>query len=71
MAEARLALYEETIIPLLRHVQSDLNEWLVPVYGEDLKLEYDIDGIPAITERRRMVTDNILRAVNEGVLIKE
>ena len=70
MAEARLALYEETIIPLLRHVQSDLNEWLVPVYGEDLKLEYDIDGIPAITERRRMVTDNILRAVNEGVLTR-
>ena len=70
MAEARLALYEETIIPLLRHVQSDLNEWLVPVYGEDLKLEYDIDGIPAITERRRMVTDNILRAVSEGVLTR-
>ena len=70
MAEARLALYEETIIPLLRHIQSDLNEWLVPMYGDDLKLLYDIDNIPAITERRRMVTDNILRAVNEGVLTR-
>ena len=70
MAEARLALYEETIIPLLRHLESDLNEWLVPLYGDDLTLTYDIDGIPAITERRRMVTDNILRAVNEGVLTR-
>lgn len=70
MAEARLALYEETIIPLLRHVESDLNEWLVPQYGDDLNLIYDVEDIPAITERRRMVTDNILRAVNEGVLTR-
>lgn len=70
MAEARLALYEETIIPLLRHIESDLNEWLVPSYGDDLYLKYDIDDIPAITERRRMVTDNILRAVQEGVLTR-
>ena len=70
MAEARLALYEETIIPLLRHVESDLNEWLVPLYGDDIKLIYNIDDIPAVTERRRMVTDNILRAVNEGVITR-
>ena len=70
MAEARLALYEETIIPLLRHIESDLNEWLVPSYGDDLYLMYNVDDIPAITERRRMVTDNILRAVNEGVLTR-
>ncbi len=70
VAEARLALYEETIIPHLRKIESDLNEWLVPMYGDDLTLKYDIDSIPAITERRRMITDNILRAVNEGVLTR-
>jgi HK97 family phage portal protein len=70
MAEARLALYEETVIPLLRHVESDLNEWLVPQFGEDLTLVYDIDSIPAITERRRMIYENILRAVQEGVLTR-
>ena len=70
MAEARLALYEETIIPLLHHIESDLNEWLVPLFGDDIILEYDIDSIPAISERRRLVTDNILRAVSEGVLTR-
>ena len=70
MAEARLALYEETIIPLLRHLESDLNEWLTPLFGEDLTLMYDIDSIPAITERRRMITENILRAVQEGVITR-
>ena len=70
MAEARLALYEETIIPLLRHIESDLNEWLTPLFGDDLTLTYDVDQIPAITERRRMIYENILRAVQEGVLTR-
>ena len=71
MAEARLALYEETIIPYLRKVQSDLNEWLVPQFeelGEDLTFEYDIDRIPALAERRRMIYQNVLGAVNAGVM---
>jgi len=70
MAEARLALYEETIIPLLKHIQSDLNEWLVPMYGEDLELKYDIDNIPAITERRRMIYDNVITAVDKGIITR-
>ena len=47
-AEAKLALYNETIIPLLDRIQSDLNEWLVPRFGDDLEMRYDIDSIPAM-----------------------
>lgn len=71
MAEARLALYEETIIPMLRHVESDLNEWLVSAFGEpQLTLSYVIDDIPAISERRRMIYDNVIRAVDTGILTR-
>lgn len=70
MQEARLALYEETIIPLLKHIQSDLNEWLTPIYGDDLELQYDIDSIPAITERRRMIYDNVISAVDKGIITR-
>ena len=70
MQEARLALYEETIIPLLKHIESDLNEWLVPMYGEDLTLKYNIDDIPAITERRRMIYDNVITAVDKGIITR-
>lgn len=70
MAEARLALYEETIIPMLKHIESDLNEWLVPQFGEDLDLKYDIDNIPAITERRRMIYDNVISAVDKGIITR-
>ena len=66
--EARLALYEETIIPLARRVESDLNEWLVPSFGDDLSLRYDIDSIPAMTERRRRTYENVTSAVREGII---
>ena len=70
MQEARLALYEETIIPMLRHIESDLNEWLVPSFGEDLTLKYLVDDIPAITERRRMIYDNVITAVDKGIITR-
>ena len=71
MAEARLALYEETIIPMLRHIESDMNEWLIPAFGDEtLTLSYNIDDIPAISERRRMIYDNVIRAVETGIITR-
>ena len=70
VAEARLALYEETIIPHLRKIQSDLNEWLLPMFAENLKFEYNIDEIPAITERRKMIYENVTQAVREGIITR-
>ncbi len=68
VAEARLALYEETIIPHLRKIQSDLNEWLVPMFDSRLKLEFDIDSIPALSERRKRTYENVSLAVREGIM---
>ena len=68
VAEARLALYEETIIPHLRKISSDLNEWLVPLFDDRLKLEFDIDSIPALSERRKRTYENVTSAVREGIM---
>ena len=70
VAEARLALYEETIIPHLRKIASDLNEWLVPMFDERLTLEFDIDSIPALSERRRKIYENVTSAVREGIMTR-
>jgi HK97 family phage portal protein len=70
IAEARLALYEETIIPHLKLIQSDLNEWLVPMFSEELEFCYDIDGIPALAERKRKTYENITNAVNTGIMTR-
>ena len=66
--EARLALYEETIIPLAKRVESDFNEWLAPMFGDDISLAYDLESIPAMTERRRRTYENVVQAVREGII---
>ena len=66
--EARLSLYEETIIPHARRVESDLNEWLAPLYGDNVKIKYDFDAIPAMTERRRRRIENLIEVVQAGLM---
>ena len=59
MAEARLALWEQTILPLLDHLTNALNHWLLPYYEEALKLSYDTDQISALSPRREKVWDRV------------
>ena len=59
MQEARLALWEETIIPLLDHLTDSLNHWLVPMFGEGLHLEYDVNNISGLSSRREKIWSRI------------
>jgi len=68
--EARLALYEETIIPLARRIISDMNEWLAPSFGDEINIQYDFESVPAITERRRRIYENVTAAVREGIITR-
>ncbi len=52
LQEARLALWEQTIIPMVDNVVDNFNSWLSPYFGKDIKLTYDIESIPAIAERK-------------------
>ena len=70
VAEARLALYEETIIPHIRLIESDFNEWLVPQFDERLELSFDTESIPALAERKRKTYENIVSAVNAGIMTR-
>ena len=70
VAEARLALYEETILPMLSKVQSDINEWLMPQFSEDVYFKFDTDEIPALSERRKRIYENVIGAVKEGIMTR-
>jgi HK97 family phage portal protein len=52
MAEARMALYEETVLPLVNRVISGFDHWLTPMYGEDIELDFDPDEVSALAVRR-------------------
>jgi HK97 family phage portal protein len=48
--EARKALYTEVVCPALNRLRDVFNNWLTPRFGDDLLLEYDKDGIEALSE---------------------
>lgn len=66
--EARKALYQETVLPLLDRIRDDLNAWLVPRFGQRLWLDYDRDEIEAIQEDRETVWRRAIDAVKAGVI---
>ena len=55
LQEARLALWEQTIIPLAGSVIASLNNWLKSYYNEDLELSYSTDEISALGIRKELM----------------
>lgn len=50
--QARLALWEDTVLPWLDKLCGALNVWLSPRYGDNVRIVYDPDTIPALEVRR-------------------
>jgi HK97 family phage portal protein len=62
LKEARLALWEQTIMPLLHTVTDALNNWLVPMFDTSLTLSLDHDAIPIFAEKRDAYWERIANA---------
>lgn len=62
MQEARLALWEENIIPLLDKLSDALSNWFSYWFDEDLLIDFDRDSISALIQRRENLWDKISRA---------
>lgn len=60
--EARRAFYSETVLPLAEFLRDDLSNWLVPLFGERLTLDYDRDAIDALQEDREKLWTRVQSA---------
>jgi HK97 family phage portal protein len=60
--EARLAFYEDTVLPLTFALRDALNAWLVPMFGESLRLEPNLDEVSALSPRREALWARITAA---------
>jgi len=60
--EARKALYQETVLPIMNFIVGELNAWLTPYWGSNLEIAYDIDSIPALNEDRKLLFNSIEKA---------
>jgi HK97 family phage portal protein len=59
--EARLHLWEDTVLPLLDMILSQLNQWLACGFGPSLRLSYNSDAIPALALKREAEWEKINR----------
>jgi phage portal protein BeeE len=62
MQEARLALWEENIIPLLDKISDALSNWLSYWYKEELIIDFDRNSISALTQKRENIWGKISAA---------
>ena len=62
MQEARLGLWEETVIPILDNLTDALSHWFSSMLGEEIKVDFDRDSISALAERRENVWAKISAA---------
>jgi HK97 family phage portal protein len=56
--EARLAFYEDTVLPLLGHIMNEFNTWFAEPF-DGAKIIPNLDSIPAIAEKRQEKWDAI------------
>ncbi len=63
LTEARLSMWEETIIPMVDSVLNALNKWLVPMFDdENIALYYEKDKITALSTRQESYWNKIANA---------
>jgi len=71
IAEAKLELYEDTVIPTIDLVSSELNNWLTPQFGDGLFLSPDLDSVSALEPRRESKRKSTLELFEKGLLDSE
>src|SRR5262249_8802484 len=57
--EANLALWRQTIIPLVARTADALTQWLAPPFGEDLVIGFDLDAVPALSAEREALWSRV------------
>ncbi len=62
LTEARLSMWEETIIPMIDNVVDALNKWLAPMFNDNIALYYDKDKITALYSRQESYWNKIANA---------
>jgi HK97 family phage portal protein len=63
LKEARLAFWEQTVIPILTIIRDELNVWLAPEFG-DYRIVLDEDDIPALSPRREELWARLEKATD-------
>ncbi|MFA7286909.1 MAG: phage portal protein [Patescibacteria group bacterium] len=61
-----------TIKPILKVIEDGLNKQLLwPIFGQDIRIKFDLDSVPAIKGDQTAVEDRLLKLKKEGIVSAE
>jgi hypothetical protein len=66
--EAKLELWEDTILPLIDKAVDSLDAWLTPQFDPSLRLGVDLDEISALEPRREAKRKSVVELLEKGVI---
>lgn len=68
VSEAKLSLYEDTVIPLLSTMLDELSYWINKAQNTNINLEPDTDKVSALAPRREVARANARQDVTAGII---
>lgn len=71
LRDAKLDVWEQTIIPMIERLVGALNGWLAPMYGDDLRLAVDYDAVPALEPRREAKRASVENLFDKGIITRD
>lgn len=60
--EARMHLWEDTILPLAELIRLEFSNWISQKYNEEIEIIFDLDNVHALTSRRDILWQKISSA---------
>lgn len=68
--EVKKSAYNDAILPIVGRYVEELNTWLAPSYGENIRVIYDTSDIAVLQLDRKTTSEWITRMVNDGVITR-
>lgn len=65
--EARVRLIKQTIEPMMRAIESELNHWVCPEFGADVFVRFDPDALAALAEDRDATSKRVIQETGAGL----
>lgn len=62
------SFWEETVISHLNKFRDKLNHELIPRWGDNIKIDYDLSNVPALQESRDNQSKRLTAYVNRGII---
>ena len=60
--EAKKSLYQNAVLPEMLKIRDELNRWLMPQFGDKLKLDFDFTAVPELQEETEKIVNQMSSA---------